>query len=179
MNVGATAEQPHLMRRLSRGLGNTKLGTSQEDNDDDNDEDDVNNPMALMRKVLSGHARSMFAIQSDSGMMEEGRRRRRRRRKGAPAPPPPPVSFPSDWEKRSGRSCLSLLHHGKEVTKWGIEEAVKYCKDRGKDCQGIFAWMCDLRKGLSFSFCRNYNQDGPRLHSFNKGCVYQHESHIK
>merc|ERR1719247_282082 len=51
MNVGATAEQPHLMRRLSRGLGNTKLGTSQEDNDDDNDEDDVNNPMALMRKV--------------------------------------------------------------------------------------------------------------------------------
>merc|ERR1719201_1553684 len=50
MNVGANAEQPHLMRRLSRGLGNTKLGTSQEDNDD-NDGDDVNNPMALMRKV--------------------------------------------------------------------------------------------------------------------------------
>merc|ERR1719353_1995610 len=79
MNVGANAEQPHLMRRLSRGLGNSKLGTTQEDNDDDNDEDDVNNPMALMRKVLSGHARSMIAIQSDSVMMEEGRRRRRRR----------------------------------------------------------------------------------------------------
>merc|ERR1719353_1646648 len=92
MNVGATAEQLHLMRRLSRGLGNTKLGTSQEDNDDDNDEDDVNNPMALMRKVSklgttqeddddvnnpmalmrkvsSGHARSMIASQSDSVMM--------------------------------------------------------------------------------------------------------------
>merc|ERR1719460_3512603 len=51
MNVRANAEQPHLMRRLSRGLGNTKLGTSQEYKDDDNDEDDVNNPMALMRKV--------------------------------------------------------------------------------------------------------------------------------
>merc|ERR1719353_1964225 len=97
MNVGANAEQPHLMRRLSRGLGNTKLGTSQEDNDDDNDEDDVNNPMALMRKVSSGHARSMIAIQSDSVMMEEGRRRRRRR-KGAPAPKPPCP----EWVSRSG-----------------------------------------------------------------------------
>merc|ERR1719247_506609 len=71
MNVAADAEQPRLMRGASRGLGNAKLGTSQEDNDDDND-DDVNNPMALMRKVSSGQARSMFAIQSDSGMMEEG-----------------------------------------------------------------------------------------------------------
>merc|ERR1719506_2439235 len=51
MNVAADAEQPRLMRRLSHGLGNTKLRTSQEDNDDDNDEDDVNNPMALMGKV--------------------------------------------------------------------------------------------------------------------------------
>merc|ERR1719247_3534227 len=121
MNVGATAEQPHLMRRLSRGLGDSKLGTSQEDNDDDNDEDDVNNPMALMRKVSklgttqedndddmnnpmalmrkvsSGHARSMIASQSDSVMMEEGRRRRRRR-KGAPAPKPPCP----EWVSRSG-----------------------------------------------------------------------------
>merc|ERR1712205_273321 len=93
---------------LSRGLGNTKLGTSQEDNDDDddddddndednvnnpmalmrkvsklgtsqedidddNDEDDVNNPMAMMRKVSSGQAKSMLVIQSDSVMMEEGK----------------------------------------------------------------------------------------------------------
>merc|ERR1719506_1207201 len=55
MNVAADAEQPRLMRRLSHGLGNTKLRTSQEDNDDN--DDDVNNPMALMRKVSSGQAR--------------------------------------------------------------------------------------------------------------------------
>merc|ERR1719247_236179 len=76
MNVAADAEQPRLMRGASRGLGNAKLGTSQEDNDDDNDDDDddVNNPMALMRKVSSGQARAMFVIQSDSGMKEEGRK---------------------------------------------------------------------------------------------------------
>jgi hypothetical protein len=73
MNVAADAEQRRLMRGSSRGLGNAKLGTSQEDNDDDND-DDVNNPMALMLKVSPGQARSMFVIQADSGMTASGKR---------------------------------------------------------------------------------------------------------